>query len=87
MDRKIIRISKDGLAVSALYADLLCGLGEQSVVRASHVEFDNAAQGWVVRIALGPDAGRMLPGVFSSRKEALSAEVEFLNEQLEKGLI
>ena len=69
-----------GGIVRTLYTDRLplARLGRLTVTRASHVEYDNARQGWTVELA----GGTHLPGVWASREEALRAEAEAVARQL-----
>jgi hypothetical protein len=61
-------------------ADIAGGLGRRTVRRASHVEFDNEAQGWVADMSpLGVDV-RL--GPYVTRAEALKKESDWLLEQL-----
>jgi hypothetical protein len=68
-----------GDEVTALYSDELRELGGTlRVHRASDVEWDDAAQGWVATIRTGPT--RL--GPYATREDALAAEVEFLQARL-----
>ena len=84
--RRVFRILKDG-TVEGLWGDVLAGLGEASVTRASKVEFIESIGRWSVEILIGPSKGYVLPDTYERRKDALEAEVKFLNEQLAAGLI
>ena len=55
----------------------LLSLGKPNVCRVSHVEFDNAAQGWTAD--MGPVGGGIL-GPFARREDALAAEHKWLQE-------
>lgn len=86
-----------GDTIRTLYADDLDldALGALHVERASHVEYDDARQGWIV---LQPDgktpmiieAGHTCrvdlcqcpPRVFSTRAQALAAEVAYVTEHV-----
>lgn len=66
--------------LDGLYTDIvdLRSLGTLNVERASHVEFDNEHQGWTVSFS----DGQSLCRVFTSRDEALAAEVVYLQSRL-----
>jgi hypothetical protein len=83
--KKVVKISSDGLSVRGLHTDVLVGLGSQSVTRASHVEFDDGHEKWLIRMAVGEEAGKTLKQRFDRRDEAIKAEIEFLNESLKRG--
>ena len=74
-----LHVSAEGV-VTVIYTETidLTRLGTLHVERASHVEYDNALQGWIVSF---PD-GTRLPILFKSRDEALSAEVGHLSARL-----
>lgn len=77
MENFDLYFGSDGI-VRAIYdddlADLLSELGEPHTQRASHVEPDGS--GWSAD--LSPVGGPIL-GPFTTRREALSAEVEWLD--------
>lgn len=77
--KKRFKISPDGNVVG-LWDDVLAGLGEAKVSRASRVEFNEEHGGWQVELCIGPDAGCFLPQLFERRKDALGAEVSYLND-------
>ena len=81
---KVYRINQDG-SLTGLHDDFLAGLGESSLQRASRVEFDHDRQGWTVQILIGPTAGKFLAGVFARRADAISAEIEHLNNLILAG--
>ncbi|MBR4742342.1 MAG: hypothetical protein IK079_05550 [Desulfovibrio sp.] len=83
----VLKISKDGRAVSGLYSDFLSGLGDLTTKRASSVEFDEVIQRWVVELKIGPFAKACLIQTFERREDALSAEVAVLSQQHELGQI
>ena len=60
-------------------------MGEAHVTRASKVEFNDEQGGWTVEILIGPTAGCFLAQVFPRRKDALCAEVQYLNGQMLAG--
>jgi hypothetical protein len=69
--------------VTALYSDELRELGgTMHVERASDVEWDNNAQGWIATIHgdYFPPCTRL--GPFATREEALAAEVAFIQSRL-----
>jgi len=69
--------------VTALYDDRLRVLGPMRVERASDVEWDDDAQAWFARIRAGVAqcTGTML-GPFTTREEALAAEVAFIQARM-----
>ncbi len=79
--KQIVKISKDGMTVSGLYADCLQGLGEMQVSRASTVEFNDEIGRWVVEPKIGPYTGTCLLQTFERRGDALAAEVAVLTKQ------
>ena len=79
--KQIVKISKDGMAVTGLYADCLQGLGDMQVLRASTVEYNDDIERWVVEPKIGPYAGTCLLQTFERRGDALAAEVAVLTEQ------
>ncbi len=83
----VLKISKDGRAVSGLYSDFLTGLGDLTTKRASSVEFNCDIQRWVVELKVGPYAQSCLIETFEKRQDALDAEVAVLSRQHELGLI
>ena len=83
----VLKISKDGRAVSGLYSDFLTGLGDLTTKRASSVEFDGDIQRWVVELKIGPYAKACLLQTFERREDALDAEVAVLSQQHKLGLI
>lgn len=76
----IVRVRPGGV-LTAIYSDALNlgALGRQHVERASHVEFDDATQGWRV---LNPDGTPMLADTFPAREAALRAEVAAITQRL-----
>lgn len=77
-----ISVSAEGV-IRFIYDDALLGLlseGKPSVTRASHVE--PCALGWGGWIAdLSPVSGPVL-GPYTTRHEALAAEVEWINTNI-----
>ncbi len=74
-----------GDEVTALYSDELRELGGTlRIKRASDVEWDDTAQGWVVDIRPSKTGGWPLPrlGPFATRDEALKAEVDYIQARL-----
>lgn len=70
-------------SITGLYNDFLSSItGDKNINRASNVEFDSEANGWLVKIELGKWQGCFLPKIFQKRKEAIKAEIEFFNETL-----
>jgi len=57
-------------------------IGKLNVRRASHVEFDNARQMFVVTLPNGTELG-----AYATRGEGLAAEVAFLNGKIDDGTI
>jgi hypothetical protein len=82
--QKILKIDKDG-NIHCMYEDSLHAIGEvKAVGRASHVE-PSLDDGWDVTISDDPRNGKFIGhfiGNFPTRKEALEAEVEFINENI-----
>ena len=78
-----VTVTADGV-IQLLHTDELDlgSLGRLNVRRASHVEFDNAAQVWVARTPTGE-----LLGEFRTRREALDYKVQVLNERISAGTI
>lgn len=79
--KQIIKICTDGMFVEGVYTDILQGLGEMEVCRASSVEFNDEINQWVVEMKIGPFANSCLSKTFDRRTDALAAEVELLTEQ------
>ena len=77
MTELIYTINEDG-SLTGLYNDLLVGLGDLEINRASNVEFDSTIQKWVVTLILPFSA--CLIKTFETRSEALEAEVMFIND-------
>jgi hypothetical protein len=76
-----IQISTNG-QISAIYFDDLVGLCEQGkteIKRASHVEPVEGGHGWMVD--MDPVGGPMI-GPYRTRGEALTAEINYLDELL-----
>ena len=73
-------VIKDGVVTSLYTEEIdLRALGTLHVERASNVEWDDNAQGWVVTLANG---SKPLYEVFRTRDEAIAAEVEYLQAHL-----
>ena len=75
-----IKIAIKGDQIKFIYSDDLLGLldqGDHQITRASHVE--PTPEGWVADMA--PSGGSKL-GPYRTRKEALEAEVAWLNERM-----
>jgi hypothetical protein len=79
----IFRIDLGG-EVTSLWNDTinLLDLGEASVRRASHVEFDNERQGWVIFTPEWTEISGQPRGGFKVRGEALRFEEEWANEKV-----
>lgn len=74
-----LRIAPDG-EVTAIYDDILAGLlkeGAARIERASFVEPPPTGDGWLATMSDGT-----VLGPFSLRKEALEAEVGYLEEKM-----
>lgn len=84
--KKVFVINPDGI-IEGLYGDELAGLGTPDVERASRVEYNKDAGGWTVEFLLGRFAGCFLLRAYEQRKEALTAEIEFLNKELLDGYL
>lgn len=76
-----INISKDGKVLTGLYNDKFqwTDLGTCNIKRATEVLFDAHTQKWVVSIL--DEKGRMLPGRYEHRRDAIAAEVDYLNQR------
>lgn len=78
MSEKVFVIRGD--EITALYSDELRELGGTlHVERASDVEWDDEAQGWVASIRVAPTC---FLGPFATRENALAAEVAFIQARL-----
>lgn len=66
-----------------IYTDAidLRAFGTLHIERASHVEWDEQAQGWTVTFA----NGERLPEIFPTRQAAIEREIEALNARLDRG--
>lgn len=86
--RKILKIGPDG-NIQCLYDDSLLKLGKvKDVARASYIE-PNLAGGWNVTLTKDPRNGEFkgaFLGTFKTRKEALEAEVSFINANILEGV-
>jgi len=71
---------KPGGLIVGVYTDKIQWrrLGEISVERAAHVEYDNKQEGWTVEMA----DGAVLPGTWTRREDALAAEREAVSASL-----
>jgi len=80
MARTKIRFAGDGSGFTAVYSDVLqgLGLGDLSISRISDVEYDHDRQLWV---ATRKDTGEVLCES-TSRDECVKEEVRILNSQL-----
>lgn len=65
-------------------ADVLRDMGILDVQRASNIEFDNAAQGWLVQMTINSALGiaSFSVGPFQRREEALRWETVYLSARL-----
>ena len=97
---KLITIDEQG-RVLTLYADDLPDLGMKYVCRASHVEWLDAIQAWVIKLSNDPANGVLagkylasghrtvadfkLAWHFNSRSLALATEVEFITRNILEG--
>ena len=84
---KLVRVEPDG-TIAFMFRDehfLTDELPtkEFKVDRAGRVRFSNSNGGWVVDIVNNDGSSSRLPGVYSSRKQAIDAEVEHLSYMLE----
>lgn len=78
-----VTITKDGEVQCLAPDDLdLRDVGSLHVRRASHVEFDNDRQRWLVTLPNGKEIGE-----FATRGEAIRFEVEYLNHKIDDGSI
>ena len=82
--KKLFKITPEG-KVEALWDDMLADLGTPEVQRASEVEYNSEAGGWTVQFLIGRFSGCFLPKAFPCRKDALNAEVDFLNVEMLAG--
>ena len=85
--KQIVKISRNGMFASGLYADFLQGLGDMRVERASVIEFNEVIGRWVIEPKVGPYSGTCLVQTFERRRDALTAEISLLTEQHQKCLI
>jgi hypothetical protein len=76
-----LTISPDGSLLTGLYTDKFDwqNLGDLEIVRATDVRFDKEKQGWAVHILDEQD--RPLPEIFNKRRDAIDAEMKYLNER------
>jgi hypothetical protein len=76
----VFHIINDGSCLG-LYSEVidLTSLGPLRVQRASHVEWDQALQGWTVIF----ETGEVLPLVYPTRQSALDAEVAHIQQHFE----
>jgi hypothetical protein len=85
METFIIKGSKSGGAtITGIYSDntasVLREMGKTKVRRMSHVEPTDDGQGWTADMS--PTGTALVLGPFSTRQEALDAEVAWLKEHL-----
>jgi len=82
MDKELkITISKDGRELRGLYDDQFDwqDLGELHIERATDIVFNKKRQVWVIQIL---DEGRReLDAGYAKRRDAILAEVEYLNNR------
>ncbi len=83
-----IAIKPDG-EVIAIYNDELAASLEKldQCHRISEVEFKHNTQEWVVKPYVGPFKGSELPYGFKTRAEAINAEISYLGELIEQGML
>jgi hypothetical protein len=82
-EEQIIRIDPDGNVTFLTHGDdPLLEIGEPTIVRASHVRFDNEDKLWYVYLRLNETEMRIRPG-HKTRKEALAGEVKICQHILE----
>lgn len=84
MAEKLIRVAPDGTIYLLTHGDdEILELGEPTIVRASHVRFDNDTKLWHVYLRrLRKPNQKLYPG-FKTRREALDMEVEICQTILE----
>ena len=86
--RKILKIDKDG-NIHCMYEDSLHAMGKvKAVARASHVE-PSLDDGWDVTLSDDPRNGEYkgaFIGNYPTRREALEAEVAFINANILEGV-
>jgi hypothetical protein len=84
----IIAIKPDG-EVIAIYNDELAASLEKldNCHRISEVEFSTEKQEWIVKPYVGPFEGSKLPYGFKTRAEAINAEISYLGELIEQGML
>jgi hypothetical protein len=79
MKELVLNITADG-TINSLWHDMLSGIaGNKTITRASNVEFDNEAQGWIVTIETGIYKGCCIPKIFTERSKAIDAEIDLFN--------
>ena len=82
MKELVLNISADG-TINSLWHDMLSEIeGKKTITRASNVEFDSDAQGWIVTIETGMYKGCCIPEVFKQRSKAIDAEIDLFNSTL-----
>lgn len=87
MSEQVFDINETGEALT-LYSDDLVELGGQrQISRASHVEPASEGDGtWEVKLGddpiLGKWAGKLIGNGFTTRKEALEFEVNWINQNI-----
>jgi len=76
-----IDISPDGKLLTGLYSDEFGwqDLGECQINRATDVRFDNTDKLWKVHIL--DEGGRILDNGHANRKDAIAAEIVYLNKR------
>ena len=86
MDNSLLVITIDDAdgEIGCLYTDDIgfSDIGCLNVRRASHIKFDNVVQKWTVVLVDGTNLG-----YFKTRKDALTAEVGYLNRRIADGTI
>jgi hypothetical protein len=79
--RRASHVEPDSLVLRVLFHGLRRLAGEQGAVAAF-------TRGWPVlwRADMGPSGGPVLPGRWRDRREAIAAEIEWLNERIGKSI-
>lgn len=84
MIKRLLRIEPDGQQVTILFHDQspLMKIGKPTIIRASHVKFDNNEKKWFVylRQSNGKET-KIMPG-FTERRAAINYEISECEEML-----
>jgi len=86
MESSIVLISPNGGTVRFLYQDghPCLELGSAEMTRASNVRWSKEEQKWQIWLVLEDGSEKQIGHGFKNRSDAVAAEIEWLNEQLEE---